>query len=48
MNDNFIFVGQCTGETDCCSKDNKCGIDEGNCKSDEDCKEGLKCGVGNC
>ena len=37
-----------TEETIVATRKRKCGLDEGHCKSDKDCKEGLKCGSGNC
>ena len=32
--------------TSCCTSSNPCGEGEGDCDSDEDCKDGLKCGQG--
>jgi len=34
--------------TDCCSASNQCGLGEGDCDSDNDCKGSLKCGANNC
>ena len=36
------------GQKDCCSKHNKCGVQEGDCDQDEDCKDDLVCGKNNC
>ena len=44
----FVFSLGCQGGDTCCTPDNKCGEDEGDCDSDNDCQEGLKCGVDNC
>ena len=38
----------CVGGDACCSERNKCGEMEGDCDSDIDCLEGLKCGENNC
>ena len=38
----------CTGGKTCCTPTNLCDVDEGDCDSDSDCKEGLKCGSRNC
>ena len=35
-------------EGTCCDKDNRCDIGEGDCDSDSDCADGLKCGTDNC
>ena len=32
----------------CCTKEEKCSIGEGDCDLDDDCQEGLICGVDNC
>ena len=32
----------------CCTKDTPCGINDGDCDSDQDCAGDLKCGTGNC
>ena len=32
----------------CCTPDQKCGIDEGDCSEDSDCHPGLVCGTRNC
>ena len=34
----------CQGGDRCCTPENKCGEDEGDCDTDNDCQEGLKCG----
>ena len=39
---------KCDGHDSCCRKDYLCGINEGDCDSDADCKQGLKCGLDNC
>ena len=33
---------------DCCTINNKCDMEEGNCYNDGQCKHGLKCGKNNC
>ena len=38
----------CHGGNTCCTPDNKCGEDEGDCDTDNDCQDGLKCGEDNC
>ena len=38
----------CVGGEDCCTNDNQCDVGEGDCDSDSNCKEGLKCGSDNC
>ena len=39
-----------TGDNDCCSPSNRCGLMEGDCDKDEDCVDGLVCseGLDNC
>ena len=32
----------------CCTKQNKCGLHEGDCDSDDECEGTLTCGIGNC
>ena len=44
----FIFLLGCNGGNTCCTPDNKCGEDEGDCDADNDCQDGLKCGIDNC
>ena len=44
----YDFLLVCHGGNKCCTPKNKCGIDEGDCDSDNDCEEGLKCGRDNC
>jgi hypothetical protein len=39
---------ECQGGDSCCTPDNKCEEDEGDCDADTDCVEGLKCGNRNC
>ena len=48
LNKQSLIQGRCAGEEDCCTEERKCDVDEGNCKSDQDCKAGLMCGNGNC
>jgi len=49
---NTKNYGECNGNNPqvehCCSKDNKCEENQGDCDSDEDCKEGLVCGQQEC
>ena len=42
-----LFLG-CRGGDSCCTSQNRCDIDQGDCDSDSDCKLGLKCGKDNC
>ena len=48
---------ECLGGDDCCDGCdfppcdryvNRCGVGEGDCDADVDCKRGLKCGSDNC
>ena len=32
----------------CCTRERPCGLGEGDCDRDSDCRGGLKCGYGNC
>ena len=46
-------TGNCKNGTyveveDCCTKDDPCDVEEGDCDSDDECKEGLICGQANC
>ena len=42
-------LGACQGGDSCCGSDGyKCGVGEGDCDSDGDCAEGLRCGKDNC
>ena len=36
------------GGDSCCSENDKCGIDEGDCDTAKDCEDGLICGNNNC
>ena len=36
------------GGNSCCNKDKLCDVGEGDCDSDSDCLEDLKCGLNNC
>ena len=40
--------GACNGRESCCTPDNKCEENDGDCNSDVDCVDGLKCGKENC
>ena len=40
--------GGCNGASGCCSSTNKCREWEGDCNSDSDCLDGLRCGTDNC
>ena len=44
----FFSDEVCHGGKDCCKKENRCGENEGDCDSDEDCSNGLTCGNDNC
>ena len=42
----YVFLAQCTAinnSEDCCSSINLCGLNQGNCKSDNDCQGDLTC-----
>ena len=39
---------RCIGGDSCCTKDKPCGLGEGDCDYDSDCKNDLKCGKDNC
>ena len=40
---------ECYGQTDCCTPDNKCQVNRGDCNTEEDCNgQGLICGNKNC
>ena len=41
----------CRGANSCCKSNNealRCGDDEGDCDSDDECKNGLRCGTRDC
>ena len=38
MNDGSLHISGCIGSDTCCTQFNQCGIGEGDCDSDEDCK----------
>jgi len=40
--------GQGINMWSCCSEDNKCGADEGDCDSNAECQDGLVCGRNSC
>ena len=44
----MLCYSACHGGKYCCTKANQCGVGEGNCGKDEDCKKGLVCGRDNC
>ena len=48
VNTIHLTTSGCTGGESCCTKDNKCNEQEGDCDSDKDCIDGLKCGTFNC
>ena len=45
--DPIVSAG-CMGGDSCCTEENKCGEQEGDCDSDSQCLDGLKCGDNNC
>ena len=44
----YLALSGCTGMNQCCSHNNKCNVQEGDCNSDSDCMDGLICGKYNC
>ena len=52
----FVFAGPglvCDGANfldlfDCCTEEHQCGLYQGDCKTDSQCKGNLKCGLKNC
>ena len=42
------FHKECDGEDSCCTTENQCGENEGDCDNDADCNPGLVCGTDNC
>ena len=47
-NSYLKILEACNGGDSCCTEDNKCGEQEGDCDKDSDCLDGLKCGENNC
>ena len=45
---NYPKCGPGNADWACCSETNKCGEGLGDCDSDSQCEEGLKCGKDNC
>ena len=49
---NVNSLGNCNSSLSsgpkCCSIENKCDLGQGDCDSDQECKDGLKCGINNC
>ena len=48
---DFSETGTCpywATSLDCCTDSNKCKVNQGDCDSDSNCEEGLKCGTSNC
>ena len=46
-----ISLTVCDGsvyDASCCSTKNQCGIDQGDCDSDDECADGFICGLNNC
>ena len=46
LSKNYIY--KLLGHFGGCTSSNPCAEDEGDCDSDSQCKEGLKCGTDNC
>ena len=44
----FLSVRLCFGGDDCCTYYNKCEAGQGDCDTNNDCMDGLKCGTDNC
>ena len=42
------IVRRCFGGNSCCTKDEPCALNEGDCDTDAECQGGLKCGNNNC
>jgi len=45
---NGEFTKNADPEGNCCKGSNRCAIGEGDCDTDSDCQDGLKCGNNNC
>jgi len=43
-----VLLDVCDGEDSCCTESNQCGVNQGDCDSDADCKGNLVCGKNNC
>ena len=41
-------TGKVRDTVECCTKEHKCGIGEGDCDKDEECEGNLICGKNNC
>ena len=48
LNGKHLLASGCTGGNDCCTDGSKCNEMEGDCDSDSQCRDGLKCGTDNC
>ena len=44
----LCLAERCNGGDSCCNANNRCDVGEGDCDSDTDCLDGLKCGWNNC
>ena len=44
---NEIYV-KCESEDDFCTSENPCAQDQGDCDTNDECQDGLRCGTNNC
>ena len=47
FNTNDVYV-KCVDEDDFCTSENRCGSDQGDCDTHNECQTGLSCGSNNC
>ena len=43
-----INISECQSFWSCCTTEHRCGINQGDCDSDNECEGTLTCGIGNC
>ena len=43
-----LLISECQSFWSCCTTDHRCGINQGDCDSDNECEGTLTCGIGNC
>ena len=42
------LISECQSFWSCCTTEHRCGINQGDCDSDNECEGTLTCGIGNC